>query len=66
MTVPSPGTSLKIKSLGTVEKYLEEPVKEVKLLGYDGDLQWKQEDDGLVITCPGEMSFASSIVFEIK
>lgn len=66
MTVPSPGTSLKIKSLGTVEKYLEEPVKEVKLLGYDGDLQWKQEDEGLVITCPEEMSFASSIVFEIK
>jgi len=33
MTVPAPGTQLKIKSLGTDAKYHREPVKSVKLLG---------------------------------
>ncbi len=66
MTVPSPGTPLKIKSLGTDAKYLGRPVKSVKLLGHEGDLQWKQEADGLAITCPAEMPFASSIVFKIE
>jgi len=66
MNVPAPGTQLKIKSLGTDVKYLDKPVKAVKLLGQDGNLQWKQEADGLAITCPAEMPFATSIVFEIK
>lgn len=66
MTVPAPGTPLKIKSLGTVKQYYSQSIKTVKLLGYDGDLHWKQESDGLAITCPAEMPFASSIVFEIK
>jgi alpha-L-fucosidase len=66
MTVPSPGTILKIKSLGTDESYWKQPVKTVKLLGHDGELQWKQEAGGLVITCPAEMPFATSIVFRIE
>jgi alpha-L-fucosidase len=66
MTVPAPGTPLKIKSLGTDAKYVDQPVKTVKLLGHDGELQWKQEADGLVITCPAEMPFATSIVFKIE
>ncbi len=66
MTVPAPGTQLKIKSLGTDAKYLGRPVKSVKLLGHDGELQWKQEADGLAITCPAEMPFATSIVFKIE
>lgn len=37
MTVPSPGTQLKIKSLGMDEKYSDKPVKHVSLLGYDGE-----------------------------
>jgi hypothetical protein len=39
MTVPSPGTQLKIKSLGMDEKYSDKPVKHVSLLGYDGELK---------------------------
>ena len=66
MTVPAPGTRLKIKSLGTDAKYLGQPVKSVKLLGHDGALQWKQEADGLAITCPTEMPFATSVVFKIE
>ncbi len=66
MTVPLPETQLIIKSLGTNEKYRSQPVKTVKLLGYDGELQWRQEAGGLAITCPEEMPFATSVVFRIK
>jgi alpha-L-fucosidase len=66
MNVPTPGTQLKIKSIGTKAKYLDKPVKTVRLLGYGGTLQWKQEADGLSITCPAEMPFETSIVFSIE
>ena len=66
MTVPEAGTQLKIKSLGTEENKLGHSVKTVELLGYNSKLQWKQEADGLVIICPTEMPFATSIVFRIE
>ena len=66
MTVPAPGTLLKIKSLGTDAKYFTRPVKAVTLLGHEGEVQWKQEADDLTITCPAEMPFATSIVFKIE
>jgi alpha-L-fucosidase len=65
MTVPEPGMQLKINSLGTDAGNLATPVKNVMLLGHSGELLWKQEADGLVITCPEEMPFATSIVFKI-
>jgi alpha-L-fucosidase len=65
MTVPEPGKQLKIKSLGKDSKNLDNPVKSVKLLGHEGKLTWKQEADGLVITCPVEMPFATAVVFKI-
>jgi alpha-L-fucosidase len=66
MTVPQPGTQLKIKALGTEAKYFGQPVKTVRLLGHDGKLEWKQEADGLAIICPPDMPFATSIVFKIE
>jgi alpha-L-fucosidase len=66
MTVPVPGTQLKIKSLGTDAQKLSQPVKSVKLLGQDGTLEWKQEADGLAITCPAEMPFRTALVFRIE
>jgi len=66
MIVPASGTTLKIKSLGTGAKYLSKPVKSVKLLGYDGKLQWRQDFDGLTITCPSKMPFETSVVFKIE
>jgi len=65
MNVPAPGTKLKIKSLGTSASYWNKPVKMVKLIGYKGNLNWKQESDGLVITYPAERSFATAVVFKI-
>lgn len=66
MTVPSAGKKLKIKSLGTDINNLKQPIKTVKLLGYNGALQWRQEADGLSITCPDKMPFETSIVFRIE
>jgi alpha-L-fucosidase len=66
LTVPSPGSNLKIMSLGTEAKYLNHPVKTVKLLGYNGKLEWQQQADGLSITCPAKMPFETSIVFKIE
>jgi alpha-L-fucosidase len=65
MNVPSPEASVKIKSLAPEAKYFGKPVTSVKLLGYEGKLKWKQEADGLTITCPKEMPYATSVVFKI-
>ncbi len=65
MNVPSSGATVKIKSLGSNAKYMDKAIKSVKLLGYNGNLQWKLEADGLAITCPAKMSFATSVVFRI-
>jgi len=66
MNIPASGAQLKIKSLGTTARYFSKPVKNVKLLGYNGNLQWKLEADGLVIRCPEKMPFATSVVFKIN
>jgi len=65
MAVPGPGTHVKIKSLGASATYLGKPVKSIKLLGYNSQLEWKQETDGLIITCPLEMPYENSVVFKI-
>ena len=65
MNVPTPGMQLKIKSLGTDAKHFNKPIKDVKLLGYAGKLQWKMEADGLAITCPEKIPFATSVVFKV-
>ena len=66
MIVPEHRAQLKIKSLGKDAMKLDKPVKDVKLLGHNGKLKWKQEVDGLVITCPDEMPFVTSVVFKIE
>lgn len=67
MNIPASNAQIKIKSLASDAKYLEKNIKSVKLLGYKGKLQWKQEADGLTITCPKKISsFATSIVFTIE
>jgi alpha-L-fucosidase len=38
----------------------------IEAVARDGELQWKQEADGLAITCPTEMPFETSIAFKIE
>jgi len=66
MNVPAPNTQIKIKSLATDAKNYGKKVKTVKLLGYKGKLKWKETADGLQITCPKDMPFATAVTFEIE
>lgn len=65
MTVPQPGAKLKVTSLGTSKGLLSAPVTSVKLLGYDGDIEWSQAADGLHITCPQDMDFKTAVCFRV-
>lgn len=66
MNVPAPNTQIKIKALATDAKHYGKKVKTVKLLGYKGKLKWKETVDGLQITCPKDMPFATAVTFEIE
>jgi len=67
MMVPAPGTTLKIRSLGSSANLLGKPVTSVSLVGHEGKpLTWRQEADGLVIVCPPEMPFATAVAFNIR
>ena len=66
MTIPKPGAVITIESLGTKAKLFNHPVKNVSILGYNGKLKWQQLPEGLVVTCPEAMPFATSVVFKIE
>lgn len=66
MNVPAPGTTLKIKSLGSNSSYSGKAIKNVSLLGKKGKLKWKQEADGLTIICPSKMPFEMAVVFKVE
>lgn len=66
MTVPKPGTSLTIKSLGTNTGNFNKQIKKVSLLGSKKKLKWKQGPEGLTIVCPSKMPFETSIVFKVE
>ena len=42
------------------------PVGSVKMGSSDSKLKWRQTTDGLVITCPKKLDFATSLVFKIE
>lgn len=66
MSVPAPGTEVKINSLGAGSKHFGQPVKSVKLLGHDGMVKWKQESDALVIAYPDMLPFKTAVTFKIE
>lgn len=66
MTIPEGGSQIKIKSLGSQSDYLKAKVKKVSLLGYRGSLQWKQESDALIVTCPDNIKFSTALVFKVE
>ena len=47
--------NIAIKSLGKSSKLNDKKITSVKLLGSKQKIQWKQEDDALVITAPADM-----------
>ncbi len=65
MASPKAGQLLKINSFGKASGLLSE-VEKVTLLGYEGNLEWKQTDKALEIVCPNEIPSPYSIVFRIN
>jgi alpha-L-fucosidase len=65
LTVPDPGTALKITSMGTEAQPGAAAVKSVRLLGSTAPLDWKQQADGLQIKCPAQMPFHIALVFKV-
>ena len=43
-----------IKTLGKGCSFVDGAIDSVRLLGYDGKLDWKEDDDGLVISLPSD------------
>jgi alpha-L-fucosidase len=50
-----PAGDIRVTSLGKSSKVNDKAIKSVKLLGSKQKLQWKQEEDALVITKPADM-----------
>ena len=57
----------RIRTLGKGSSELEgQAVSGVTLLGYDGEINWRQDDDALVIKSPGEGAGEHAWVFELS
>lgn len=56
----------RITTLGANSEHLEgAAISGVTLLGYDGDLEWRQDNDALVIQSPGEDAGQYAYVFKL-
>lgn len=64
MNPPKPGETVRIKSFGS-DAGLLTGIKDVKLLGNEGKLEWHRSNDCLEITCPESLPFSSVIVFRV-
>ena len=61
-----PQQSVLVKSLGTAARLADGKPSEIRLLGYNGKVEWKQGSAGLNITIPAEWSGRHMMVFAIK
>ncbi len=62
---PADGKLL-IRSLSTKEKYLQEPVTKVSMIGSKEKLRWEQTDKGLVVYFPKEKPCEHAFVLKIN
>ena len=62
MNVPSAGQTVVVHSLADGKGYLASKIRSVKLLGYKGNIQWKQTSDCLLVTYPEHANIATAAV----
>ncbi len=65
MMVPPSGSKITVHSLKKGGDY-DKPISSVKLLGYNGNIQWSQTEDGLIITLPATDKFKTALCFSIN
>jgi alpha-L-fucosidase len=65
---PEPGApqSVVIAPLGKSSPYVEGAISDVRLLGYDGTLEWKQDETGLRIRLPGKKPCDYAVAFRVS
>ena len=63
MTVPKAGEKLLITSLGKTGS--DKTVRNVSLLGYNGRVEYSQDEQSLSVTCPSGMHFETAVVIKI-
>ncbi len=66
LAAPQPGATLTIASLGSGAGLLASPVRSVTLLGSEKKLVWKQNPDGLAITCPPQVPSPIASTFKVQ
>ena len=67
MNIPEEGQTITIHSMAKGSKYLGgKRIKSVSLLGYKGNLRWKQTSDGLVVTYPKGVNLKTSAVLKLS
>lgn len=60
------GGQANFKMLGKRAGHLSQKIKEVTLLGYDGQIEWKQSDQGLSVSLPDENPCDHVLVLKVK
>jgi alpha-L-fucosidase len=60
-----PGSQCLITSLGTTAALWERKIREIRLLGYDGQLTWSQNEKGLFVTMPNRQPCNYAVVLKI-
>lgn len=66
LTVPKSNEVIRINAMGKNAKLLDKSIKAVAMLGSNERLQWQQQDDALVITCPKAMPCRYVVAFKIQ
>ena len=62
----TPTSDISIKSLGKTAKYADKAITSVTMLGSNQKLDWKQNDDALVITKPANLSVGQVTGFKVS
>lgn len=66
MAVPAAGQRVVIKAMGTASGLMDQAISEVRLLGYEGKVEWQQTPEGLEVIFPEGFECHTSAVFEVK
>ena len=58
-------TSFSFDALGSQDRILNDAIKEISIMGYEGDLKWIQKNDELVVEIPKDLKLKNAIGFKI-
>lgn len=65
ITLAAPKDEVRVTSLGAAAGYANADVRSVQMVGSGAELQWRQEDDALVIEIPVDLPCDHAVAFRI-